>query len=105
MEMLGNLIENAFKYCKSKISIGADPGAMVKFVIDDDGPGIPPGQRVEVLARGARGDTVQAGHGIGLAVVVELASSYHGGLAIEESPLGGARVLLDLPGVAATGAA
>jgi two-component system, OmpR family, sensor histidine kinase PhoQ len=105
MEMLGNLIENAFKYCKSKITVDAVPGAMVRFVIDDDGPGVPPEQRIEVLARGARGDTAQAGHGIGLAVVVELASSYRGGLAIEESPLGGARIVLDLPGGPAPGSA
>jgi two-component system sensor histidine kinase PhoQ len=105
MEMLGNLIENAFKYCKSKITIDAEPGAMVKLFIDDDGPGVPAEQRVEVLARGARGDTAHAGHGIGLAVVVELAASYGGGLAIEESSLGGARVVLDLPGGPAPGSA
>ena len=102
MEMLGNLIENAFKYCNSKIAIDAQPGALVRLTIDDDGPGVPADQRVQVLARGARGDTVHAGHGIGLAVVVELASSYNGALAIEESPWGGARVVLDLPGAAPT---
>ncbi len=98
MEMLGNLIENAFKYCHSRIAINAESGAaMVRFVIDDDGPGVAVEQRVQVLARGARGDTGQAGHGIGLAVVVELASSYRGALAIEESPWGGARVVFELP--------
>ena len=99
MEMLGNLLENAFKYCRSKVVIGAEGGAIVRVTIDDDGPGVPPHQRVQVLARGARGDTVEAGHGIGLAVVAELAASYRGGLTIEESPLGGARVVLELPGV------
>ena len=99
MEMLGNLIENAFKYCNSKITIAAESaGGIIRLLIDDDGPGVPPEHRVQVLERGARGDTVQAGHGIGLAVVVELASSYRGALAIEASPLGGARVVLDLPG-------
>jgi two-component system, OmpR family, sensor histidine kinase PhoQ len=97
MEMLGNLLENAFKYCRTKVSIVAEPGAMVRLVVDDDGPGVPPEQRVQVLARGARGDTVEAGHGIGLAVVAELAASYRGALAIAESPWGGARILLDLP--------
>ncbi len=63
---------------------------MVRLTIDDDGPGVPEHQRVQVLARGARGDTAEAGHGIGLAVVAELVSSYRGGLTIEESPLGGA---------------
>ena len=97
MEMLGNLLENAFKYCHSKIAISAEPGTLVRLLIDDDGPGVPAVQRVQVLARGARGDTVQAGNGIGLAVVAELASSYRGALAIEESTWGGARVVLDLP--------
>ncbi len=98
MEMLGNLLENAFKYCRSKIVVDAVPGAIVRLMVDDDGPGVPVNQRVQVLARGARGDTAEAGHGIGLAVVAELASSYRGGLSIEESPMGGARVVLELPG-------
>ena len=65
MEMLGNLLENAFKYCRSKVVIGAEGGAIARLMIDDDGPGVPAHQRVQVLARGARGDTVEAGHGIG----------------------------------------
>ena len=100
MEMLGNLLENAFKYCRSKISVSAEPGALVRLLIDDDGPGVPPNQRLRMLERGARGDTIEAGQGIGLAVVAELASNYRGALAIDESPLGGARVMLDLPGAA-----
>lgn len=98
MEMLGNLLENAFKYCRSKVVISAEGGSIARLTIDDDGPGVPEHQRVQVLARGARGDTAEAGHGIGLAVVAELVSSYRGGLTIEESPLGGARVTLELPG-------
>ena len=100
MEMLGNLIENAFKYCRSKIAVSAQQGPLVRLLIDDDGPGVPAGQRVQMLARGARGDTVEPGQGIGLAVVAELASNYRGALTIDESPLGGARVMLDLPGIA-----
>jgi two-component system sensor histidine kinase PhoQ len=100
MEMLGNLLENAFKYCRSRITVSALPGPLVRLLIDDDGPGVPPEQRLRMLERGARGDTIQAGQGIGLAVVAELASNYRGALAIDESPLGGARVMLDLPGAA-----
>jgi len=98
MEMLGNLLENAFKYCDSKIVIDAQSGVLVRLTIDDDGPGVPASQRVQMLERGARGDTVHAGQGIGLAVVAELASTYRGALALDASPLGGARVILDLPG-------
>jgi two-component system sensor histidine kinase PhoQ len=100
MELLGNLIENAFKYCKSRIDVGAiasADGATVRVTIDDDGPGVPAHQRVQVLARGARGDTATDGHGIGLAVAAELAASYGGALEIETSGLGGARVVVDLP--------
>lgn len=98
MEMLGNLLENAFKYCTSQIAVAADSGATVRLTIDDDGLGVPVELRLQLLARGARGDTVEPGHGIGLAVVAELASSYGGALSIETSPLGGARVILELPG-------
>ena len=104
MEMLGNLVENAFKYCRSRVEVGAASsadGAMVRMTIDDDGPGVPAHQRVQMLARGARGDTATDGHGIGLAVAAELAASYGGALAIEASGLGGARVVLDLPAAAA----
>ncbi len=100
MEMLGNVLENAFKYCASRVEVGAAPsadGAMVRITIDDDGPGVPAHQRVQVLARGARGDTAADGHGIGLAATAELAASYGGALAIEASGLGGARIVLDLP--------
>ncbi len=103
MEMLGNLLENAFKYCRSKIAISTEAGELVRLLIDDDGPGVAEAQRVEVLARGARGDTVQAGHGIGLAVAAELASTYRGALAIDVSPWGGARIVLDLPRATASG--
>jgi len=98
MEMLGNLLENAFKYCTSQIAVAAESGATVRLTIDDDGLGVPVELRLQLLARGARGDTVEPGHGIGLAVVAELASSYGGALSIETSPLGGARVILELPG-------
>ena len=101
MELLGNLIDNAFKYCKSRIDVGAiasADAATVRVTIDDDGPGVPAHQRVQVLARGARGDTATDGHGIGLAVAAELAASYGGALEIETSGLGGARVVVDLPG-------
>jgi two-component system, OmpR family, sensor histidine kinase PhoQ len=98
MEMLGNLLDNAFKYCTQRVEIAAAQRAgSVRVVIDDDGPGVPVEQRTEILARGARGDTAQPGHGIGLAVVAELSASYRGSLTIDAAPLGGARVVLDLP--------
>ena len=74
------------------------PSSPVLIVLDDDGPGIPQHQQAQVLARGGRGDTAKQGQGIGLSVVVELVSLYGGELSLGESPLGGARVELLLPG-------
>ncbi len=99
MEMLGNVLENAFKYGRSQVRVGAEgESGWVAIAIEDDGPGIPAALRTAVLARGARADTRVDGHGIGLSVVVELATAYGGALDIEDSDLGGAKVLLRLPG-------
>ncbi len=97
MEMLGNLLENAFKYTNSKILIRADSSTSISIYLEDDGPGIPPEFREEVLNRGTRADQVQQGQGIGLAVVAELVELYHGSLSISESRWGGAEIRLDLP--------
>lgn len=96
MEILGNLLENAFKYTSSQIRISAAGAALY---IDDDGPGIEPELRPEVIRRGARADEVQSGQGIGLSVVAELVGLYHGELSIDDSDLGGARICVQLPGV------
>jgi len=97
MELLGNLIENAFKYCRSRVNLSIIPGQWVVIQIADDGAGVSPEYRQEVLARGARADTAQSGQGIGLAVVVDLVSAYGGRLEIGESSLGGALMTLELP--------
>ncbi len=98
LEMLGNLIENAFKYTHSRVRIAtrATDGRCA-IVIEDDGAGIAPADRELVLRRGTRADTASAGHGIGLAVTVELAAVYDGDLTIDDSELGGAEVRLELP--------
>ena len=98
MEMLGNLLENAFKYTKSRVAVSASThDAVVDIVIEDDGPGIDPAKRESVLHRGIRADTQQPGQGIGLSVVYELVTLYQGKLDIDKSALGGARVTLTLP--------
>ena len=104
LELLGNVIENAFKYCVSRVQVSAyrrfagDPtSAQVVVVVEDDGEGIEPSLRAQVLARGARADTEAPGQGIGLAVVVELLNGYGGTLEIDAAELGGARVSLHLP--------
>ena len=97
LEMLGNLLDNAFKYTLHKVSISGSGGGPVEIRIEDDGPGIPEVLRNDVLSRGTRADEIQAGQGIGLAMVQELINAYGGSLEIGHSGLGGALVILRLP--------
>lgn len=102
-EIAGNLLDNAFKWARSQVAIearvvaGRDrrrPG--LELTIDDDGQGIAEADRTRVLERGTRLDCQMPGQGIGLAVVREIAELNGGRIAIEESPLGGARVRVTL---------
>lgn len=98
LEMLGNVIENAFKYSRKRVRISVRrAGAGVAVLVEDDGDGIAPADRQRVLRRGARADTESAGQGIGLAVALELAEVYQGNLVLGDSELGGALVRLELP--------
>lgn len=98
MELLGNLLENAFKYCGQRVRVTArEDSDALHLQIDDDGPGIPTEKRGLVLERGMRADSAVAGHGIGLAVVVDLVSSYGGELEIGDSTLGGSALCVKLP--------
>jgi len=67
-------------------------------VVEDDGPGVPEADRARVLQRGVRADEATPGHGLGLAMVRDMAEMYGGALALGDSTLGGARVELRLPG-------
>jgi two-component system sensor histidine kinase PhoQ len=71
-------------------------GDRVVLAVEDDGPGIDPDRGRELLQRGVRADESVPGHGIGLAVVRDIASAYGGDVTIGRSPLGGARVALRL---------
>lgn len=101
-ELLGNLLENAWKWARGTVTLAAATGAggELKLSVADDGPGIPATERQRVLARGVRADQRggQPGQGIGLAVVDEIVRLYGGELAIDEAPGGGARVVVRLPG-------
>ncbi|MHA7880809.1 MAG: ATP-binding protein [Saccharospirillum sp.] len=100
LEVLGNLLENGFKYSRSVISVSVaadeDNQAWV-LCIDDDGPGIPLEHRQQALTRGQRLDTLQPGQGIGLSIVNDILASYDVTLNIDDSPLGGARFSMKLP--------
>jgi two-component system, OmpR family, sensor histidine kinase PhoQ len=97
MEMLGNVLDNAFKYTRSAIRVRAHRDDRLTIAVDDDGPGLPPALRAEVLNRGTRADEVQPGQGIGLAVVAELVEFYQGRLILDDSDLGGLSVRIELP--------
>ena len=98
-EILGNLIDNACKYARTRVLIAAtSTDSTVRITIDDDGPGLDPGVRAAVLQRGVRADQAPGGSGFGLAIVRDLAELYGGGIALETSPLGGLRAVLTMKG-------
>lgn len=104
-ELLGNLLENAFKWAGSRVLLTVRIGeeapnrrAGLRIAVDDDGPGIPPDRVAAVLQRGVRGDERVQGHGIGLAIVQDIVRSYRGELEVGASPeLGGTRFQVTLP--------
>ncbi len=97
MELLGNLIDNAFKWCRSRIELSAyHRDNQVIIQVKDDGPGIDPQQIARILERGVRADQSTPGHGIGLAIVRDIMQVYEGELSIENNPAGGACVTLRL---------
>ena len=73
---------------------------LVHITIDDDGPGIAPEQRTQVMQRGMRLDETVAGAGLGLAIASELTSLYNGQINLQDAPTGGLRVCLSLPAAA-----
>lgn len=98
MEMLGNLLDNAFKYGNRQVLISAERRGDCWYIyIEDDGKGVPELMRATVLERGQRADTAKAGQGIGLAVVIDIISAYGGSLQVDRSHrLGGACFTLSL---------
>ena len=96
MDLFGNVLENAFKYTHSRVLVTASADARALVCIEDDGPGIDPEIRDQVVDRGIRADRAQPGQGIGLAVVAELTALYSGTLEIGTSRFGGASVTVTL---------
>ena len=93
-EMLGNLLDNACKWAKSRVMVSSDGRAIS---VEDDGIGLEPALREKVLQRGVRADEASPGSGIGLAIVRELAELYGGSIVLDTGPLGGLRATLRLP--------
>ena len=104
-ELLGNLLENAFKWADSRVLLtvrvgDTAPGRRdgLSIVVEDDGPGIASERVAPLLQRGVRGDERVQGHGIGLAIVQDIVRGYRGDLEVGRSEeLGGARFEVKLP--------
>ena len=102
LELAGNLIDNACKWCRSRVrvtasSVHADSNRGLRMVVADDGPGIPESAADELLQRGKRLDESTPGHGIGLAIVKDIVLSYGGQITIGDSDLGGAEIIVEIP--------
>jgi signal transduction histidine kinase len=106
-DLIGNLLDNAGKWARERVAIHAaraaataedkEAGRFLVAEIDDDGPGLDRSARAAAIERGKRLDESRPGSGLGLSIVVELASIYGGSLQLDESPLGGLRAILRLP--------
>jgi signal transduction histidine kinase len=104
-EIIGNLVDNACKWAKSRVIIRVagegrvsenEPGRLV-VTIDDDGPGLTESERREVARRGRRLDETKPGSGLGLSIVTELVALYGGTFALDTAPAGGLRAIVTLP--------
>jgi signal transduction histidine kinase len=102
-EMLGNVLDNACKWGSARVDVTStliDSHLLIS--VDDDGPGIPEALREAVLRRGVRADEASPGTGLGLSIVRELAELYHGSITLDQSTLGGLRVILRVPSATIT---
>jgi two-component system sensor histidine kinase PhoQ len=105
MELMGNLLDNAFKYGAGRIRLSAGaidqtaarPGLWLR--VEDDGPGVDESKWHILVQRGVRGDERVEGHGLGLAIVTELVAAYGGEVSIGHSEMGGAMIRVEIPAV------
>ncbi len=104
-EMLGNLVDNGCKWARSEVQLTAraltsvgSGGLQVSISVDDDGPGVEADKRDALFERGHRGDETKPGSGLGLSIVRDIAALYGGVVELTDSPLGGLRAKLTLPG-------
>lgn len=97
-EMLGNLLDNAAKWARSRIEIQVtEESGKLKVSVGDDGRGIAEAELDRVLKRGVRADEQVPGTGLGLAITADLARMYGGDLVLAKASLGGLQASLILP--------
>lgn len=98
LELLGNLLDNACKWADAEVRLSVSETSQgYRLAVEDDGPGIPEAQRDQVFSRGARLDEQRVGHGLGLGIVRDIVEVWGGVLQLQESELGGLKVLIQLP--------
>lgn len=98
MEVMGNLLDNACKFCQQQIQITTDTDSgCARIIVADDGVGVAQDQLETILQRGGRLDQTIPGQGIGLSVANEIVQAYRGSLHVEQGELGGAAFILELP--------
>lgn len=92
-ELLGNLLDNAYKWAHATLflEICYRQGKLY-FIVEDDGPGIAADDAERVMQRGQRADTTTPGHGLGLAIVQDICAAYDGEIEVGKSKLGGSRI-------------
>lgn len=95
-EMVGNLLENGYKWASSIIRVHSEQPTTgeINIIIEDDGPGIPEDKIQQAVQRGVRLDETTPGTGLGLNIVSEMAHSYRGILTLSRSSMGGLRAQL-----------
>jgi signal transduction histidine kinase len=104
-EMLGNLLDNACKWSRGEVTLDVEVspasararGPRLAIIVADDGPGLTDEQRARIGKRGLQLDETKPGSGLGLSIVIDLAQSYQGSVALARGPNGGLAVHLDLP--------
>jgi len=97
-ELFGNILENAYKYCTSKVNAGImSDEEHITFYVDNDGAGIPQAAQADILKRGKRMDTQTEGQGLGLAIASDIVDAYQGKISLGNSQLGGACFIITLP--------
>lgn len=98
LELLGNLLDNAYKWAAKKIIINVKTKTDLYIEIEDDGPGADPEKIHELSKRGVRLDEKIAGHGLGLAIAADTINDYSGRLTFSRSKtLGGFKAEIMLP--------
>jgi signal transduction histidine kinase len=104
--VLDNLIENALRYAPSgsELTLGWHrDGDRAVLTVDDEGPGLAPGEETRVFERFARGSAgvSVSGSGLGLPIVAALATRWGGSASLTNRPQGGARARVAFPAAAA----